>query len=137
MQIIPEDILSEVSYKSSRSGGKGGQNVNKVETKIELSFDILNSKFLNDNEKERLFNKLSNRINKNGIIKIISQVERSQYLNKLRVNHKIIELLESGLKKEKRRLKTKPTVTSKETRIQEKKLISFKKAQRSKPPLDD
>ena len=137
MQIIPEDILSEVSYKSSRSGGKGGQNVNKVETKIELSFDILNSKFLNENEKERLFNKLSNRINKNGIIKIISQVERSQYLNKLRVNHKIIELLESGLKKEKRRIKTKPTVTSKETRIQEKKLISFKKAQRSKPPLDD
>jgi ribosome-associated protein len=137
LQIIPEDILSEVSYKSSRSGGKGGQNVNKVETKIELSFDILNSKFLNENEKERLFNKLSNRINKNGIIKIISQVERSQYLNKLRVNHKIIELLESGLKKEKKRLKTKPTVTSKETRIQEKKLISFKKAQRSKPPIDD
>jgi ribosome-associated protein len=137
LRLIPEDILSEVSYKSSRSGGKGGQNVNKVETKIELSFDILNSKFLNENEKERLFNKLSNRINKNGIIKIISQVERSQYLNKLRVNHKIIELLESGLKKEKRRLKTKPTVTSKETRIQEKKIISFKKAQRSKPPLDD
>ena len=137
MQIIPEDILSEVSYKSSRSGGKGGQNVNKVETKIELSFDILNSKNLDENEKERLLEKLSNRINKNGIIKIISQVARSQYLNKLRVNHKIIELLESGLKKEKKRLKTKPTVTSKETRIQEKKLISFKKAQRSKPPLDD
>lgn len=137
MQIIPEDILSEVSYKSSRSGGKGGQNVNKVETKIELSFDILNSKYLDENEKERLLEKLSNRINKNGIIKIISQVERSQYLNKLRVNHKIIELLESGLKKEKKRLKTKPTVTSKETRIQEKKIISFKKAQRSKPPLDD
>jgi len=137
LQIIPEDILSEVSYKSSRSGGKGGQNVNKVETKIELSFDILNSKFLNDNEKERLFNKLSSRINKNGIIKIISQVARSQYLNKLRVNHKIIELLESELKKEKRKLKTKPTVTSKETRIQKKKIISFKKAQRSKPPLDD
>ena len=137
MQIIPEDILSEVSYKSSRSGGKGGQNVNKVETKIELSFDILNSKYLDENEKERLLEKLSNRINKNGIIKIISQVARSQYLNKLRVNHKIIELLESGLKKEKRRLKTKPTVTSKETRIQEKKIISFKKAQRSKPPLDD
>ena len=137
MQIIPEDILSEVSYKSSRSGGKGGQNVNKVETKIELSFDILNSKNLDENEKERLLEKLSNRINKNGIIKIISQVARSQYLNKLRVNHKIIELLESGLKKEKRRIKTKPTVTSKETRIQEKKLISFKKAQRSKPPIDD
>jgi len=137
LQIIPEDILSEVSYKSSRSGGKGGQNVNKVETKIELSFDILNSKYLDENEKERLLEKLSNRINKNGIIKIISQVARSQYLNKLRVNHKIIELLESGLKKEKKRLKTKPTVTSKETRIQEKKLISFKKAQRSKPPFDD
>lgn len=137
MTIIPEDILSEVSYKSSRSGGKGGQNVNKVETKIELSFDILNSKFLNDNDKERLLDKLNSRINKNGIIKITSQVERSQYLNKLRVNHKIIELLESGLKKEKKRLKTKPTVISKETRIQVKKLISIKKAQRSKPSIDD
>jgi len=137
LTIIPEDILSEVSYKSSRSGGKGGQNVNKVETKIELSFDILNSKFLNDNDKERLLDKLNSRINKNGIIKITSQVERSQYLNKLRVNHKIIELLESGLKKEKKRLKTKPTVISKETRIQVKKLISIKKAQRSKPSIDD
>ncbi|HEY5124142.1 MAG TPA: alternative ribosome rescue aminoacyl-tRNA hydrolase ArfB [Ignavibacteria bacterium] len=132
-----DNILSEATYKSSRSGGKGGQNVNKVETKIELSFDIPNSKFFSDEEKERLLKKLSNRIDKNGILKLTSQIDRSQYLNKLRVNKKIIELLESGLKKEKKRLKTKPTIISKENRIQEKKIKSYKKSQRSKPGIDE
>jgi ribosome-associated protein len=137
MNLNPKDILSEVSYKSSRSGGKGGQNVNKVETKIELSFDILNSSFLNENEKKRLLEKLRNRIDKNGILKITSQIERSQYLNKLRVNQKIIELLELGLKKEKKRIKTKASKLSKEARIKEKKIISDKKALRSIPAIDD
>jgi ribosome-associated protein len=137
LKIDPENILSEVSYKSSRSGGRGGQNVNKVETKIELSFDIFNSKSLNENEKNLLLKNLSNRIYKNGILKITSQIERSQYLNKLRVNKKIIELLESGLKKKKKRLKTKPTRVSRETRIQEKKIISNKKTLRSKPLIDE
>ncbi|HEY5535815.1 MAG TPA: alternative ribosome rescue aminoacyl-tRNA hydrolase ArfB [Ignavibacteria bacterium] len=132
-----DNILSEVTYKSSRSGGKGGQNVNKVETKIELSFDIPNSKFLSDEDKERLLKKLSNRTDKNGILKITSQVERSQYLNKLRVNKKITELIKSGLKKEKKRLKTKPTIISKENRIQKKKIKSYKKSQRSKPAIDE
>jgi ribosome-associated protein len=132
-----DNILSEVTYKSSRSGGKGGQNVNKVETKIELSFDIPNSKFLSDEDKERLLKKLSNRTDKNGILKITSQVERSQYLNKLRVNKKITQLIKSGLKKEKKRLKTKPTIISKENRIQEKKIKSYKKSQRSKPAIDE
>jgi len=132
-----DNILSEVTYKSSRSGGKCGQNVNKVETKIELSFDIPNSKFLSDEDKERLLKKLINRTDKNGILKITSQVERSQYLNKLRVNKKITELIKSGLKKEKKRLKTKPTIISKENRIQEKKIKSYKKSQRSKPGTDE
>jgi ribosome-associated protein len=132
-----DNILSEVTYKSSRSGGKGGQNVNKVETKIELSFDIPNSKFLSDEDKERLLKKLSNRTDKNGILKITSQVERSQYLNKLRVNKKITQLIKSGLKKEKKRLKTKPTIISKENRIQEKKIKSYKKSQRSRPAIDE
>jgi ribosome-associated protein len=132
-----DNILSEVTYKSSRSGGKGGQNVNKVETKIGLSFDIPNSKFFSDEEKERLLKKLSNRTDKNGILKITSQVERSQYLNKLRVNKKITQLIKSGLKKEKKRLKTKPTIISKENRIQEKKIKSYKKSQRSKPAIDE
>ena len=66
MPFKTEDILSEVTYKTSRSGGKGGQNVNKVETKVELIFNVLNSKYLDDEEKELIQEKLNNRIDKNG-----------------------------------------------------------------------
>lgn len=131
------NILSEVSYKSSRSGGKGGQNVNKVETKIELSFDILNSKFLTDDEKKLITKKLVNRIDKSGILKLTAQTERSQYLNKLKANQRLIDLLEKGLRKEKKRFKTKPTKISKENRILKKKITSFKKSQRSRPAIDE
>jgi ribosome-associated protein len=132
-----QNILSEVSYKSSRSGGKGGQNVNKVETKIELSFDILNSKYLTDDEKKLIVKKLTNRIDKSGILKLTSQTERSQYQNKLKANRRLIDIIKKSLKKEKKRLKTKPTKISKENRILKKKITSVRKSQRSRPAIDE
>ena len=78
MNLSERNFESEISFKSSRSGGKGGQNVNKVETKIELNFDVLNSNLLKDEERDKIFVKLKNRIDKNGILRIISQSERSQ-----------------------------------------------------------
>ena len=135
MQLNSEGILSEVSYKSSRSGGKGGQNVNKVETKVEL--DINNSIYLTDNQKQILNTKLQNRIDKNGILRIVSQSERSQYLNKQKVNEKMIEIITDALKKRKKRIPTNPSKVSKESRLQLKKLISSKKVNRSKPVFDD
>lgn len=130
MNIAERNFESEFEFKSSRSGGKGGQNVNKVETKIELNFDVLNSLVLNDDEKNRILLKLENKIDKNGILQIVAQTERSQLMNKVKARKRFYELIENALKKEKLRKKTKPSVSSKEKRIEAKKIISGKKVMR-------
>jgi ribosome-associated protein len=128
---------SEFKFHASRSGGKGGQNVNKVSTKIELTFDITNSKLLDEDEKNILLEKLKNKTDKNGILSIVSQRERSQYLNKLNAIKKFYLLIEKAFKEEKKRHKTKPTKTSKEERLISKKIISQKKSYRNRDFLND
>ncbi|MBS1551932.1 MAG: aminoacyl-tRNA hydrolase [Bacteroidetes bacterium] len=130
MNIADRNFESEFEFKSSRSGGKGGQNVNKVETKIELNFDVPNSLVLNDDEKNKILMKLENKIDKNGILQIVAQTERSQLMNKIKARKRFYELIESALKKEKLRKKTKPSDSSKEKRIETKKIISGKKVMR-------
>lgn len=131
------DFESELKFQASRSGGKGGQNVNKVSTKIELNFDVINSKLLSDEEKNILAEKLKNKIDKNGILRIVSQNERSQYLNKLGAVKKFYTLTGKAFKKEKTRHKTKPTISSKEERLTVKKIVSHKKSNRSKDFLNE
>ncbi|HSY77758.1 MAG TPA: alternative ribosome rescue aminoacyl-tRNA hydrolase ArfB [Bacteroidia bacterium] len=127
------DFLPELKFTASRSGGKGGQNVNKVSTKVELHFDYLNSALLNDEQKQLIGTKLVSFINKENILKIVSQEERSQLLNKETTIRKFYLLLERAFRKKKRRLKSKPSRSSKEKRLKSKKLHSEKKKLRKNP----
>jgi ribosome-associated protein len=126
-------VLAELTYRTSRSSGAGGQHVNKTETKVEVLFDVNGSSGLNDEEKSLVYQKLGARINDAGILAITSQKERSQLANKEIVVDKLRSLLERALVPTVKRVKTRPTRQSVEDRLQEKKIQSEKKALRQKP----
>jgi ribosome-associated protein len=122
----------EFEFITSRSSGKGGQHVNKTNTKVELRFNIDTSEILNAEEKELLKEKLSGKINNEGILQIVSQETRSQLKNKNKCIEKFYLLLEDAFKVKKKRKKTKPSKKSVEKRLDEKKKHSEKKENRRK-----
>jgi len=127
-----EDLLKEVTFNFSRSGGKGGQNVNKVETKVELVFNVKNSNVFNVEQKELLLLKLKNRIDGEGNLRIISQSERTQLGNRKKAVEKFKKLIEKSLLKRKKRVKTRIPKAVKEKILESKKKQSEKKQQRRK-----
>lgn len=124
------DISAEISFRTARSGGKGGQNVNKVETMVEGYFDIAGSALLSPEQKTLLQEALANRINAEGLLQVRSQEARTQLGNKALVIKKMHELLRKALTPRKKRVATKPSKAAKEKRLQFKKRLSDKKQQR-------
>jgi ribosome-associated protein len=130
---MPEiDLINEVIFTDSRSQGPGGQHVNKVNTRIELRFNIEESNILTEEQKDILLNKLSTRITKDGVLILSSQAERSQLRNKKLVIDKFNLLISNALRKKKPRIKTKPSRKAIEKRIEEKKMIGKRKENRKR-----
>ncbi len=121
-----------ISFKFSRSGGPGGQNVNKVNTKATLFFDIANETVFSDEQKEKILEKLSTRIDKNGVIRIISQRHRTQQANRETAIERLGELLAGALKAKAVRKKTKVPYASCQKRLEGKKQRGLLKKQRKK-----
>ncbi len=124
------DFTAEFHFAASRSGGPGGQNVNKVNTKVELRFVVSDSILLSDQEKQLIREKLANKINLEGELIIVSQTERSQLKNKVQAIERFYQLIAFALTPRKKRKPTRPTRASKERRLDSKRKQAEKKSNR-------
>lgn len=114
-------LNKEFVFKTSRSGGKGGQNVNKVSTKVQIDFSIANSALLNETEKDILIKKLEGKLSTDGILQVIAQAERTQLGNKEIAVKKMYAILNKCFVQKKKRKATKPSKSSVEKRLKTKK----------------
>ena len=131
--INPDKLHPELVFQTARSGGSGGQNVNKVETKVELRFDIPNSALLTEEKKQILIDKLNNKLTNENILVMYHQTERSQLANKEKVVAKFNKLIQQAFFVQKKRRVTRPTLASKLDRLAGKQHKSNVKSMRRKP----
>ncbi len=116
------NIEKEFTFSTSRSSGPGGQNVNKVSTKVELRFSLISTSIFSEEEKQLIFTKLKNKITKDGELLLVSQSERTQLMNKIVVTEKFYDLISKALTVQKIRRSTKPTLSSKIKRLEGKRV---------------
>ncbi len=133
---VKEQLIKECIFKTSRSGGKGGQNVNKVSSKVELIFNVANSVYFNEEQKKLIVAKLTTRLHSEGNLHIVSQEDRSQLLNKQRTVIKLAELLSKCLQMQKKRKPTKVPKSVIEKRLTNKSVVAQKKKNRKNFDLD-
>ena len=126
-------LTKELTFSASRSGGPGGQNVNKVNTKVTLKFDVLHSEILNEEEKDLIAEKLASQLTKEGVLVLTAQDKRSQLENKEAVVLKLEKMLVKAFTKRKVRKASKPSMTAIQKRITKKKQQGEKKRWRQKP----
>ncbi|WP_421808433.1 alternative ribosome rescue aminoacyl-tRNA hydrolase ArfB [Flagellimonas sp.] len=131
-----KQIHRELQFKAMRSSGAGGQHVNKVSSKVELTFNIPESEGLSDKEKERLLLKLQSRLTNDGALMLQCDEARSQHRNKDLVLKRFFDVLKNALVVPKKRKPTRPTKSSQEKRLKTKKRTAEKKASRKNPNLD-
>ena len=129
----PNKIISELQYKAVRSSGAGGQNVNKVSSKVVLTFDLKNSQALSEEEKALLENKLANRLTSEQILILNCDEDRSQFKNKAIVTKRFLDIITTGLHIPKIRKATKIPKSVIRKRIKDKKNVSEIKKSRKKP----
>jgi ribosome-associated protein len=129
--------LAELRYRATRSGGPGGQHVNTSSTKVELEFDVAQSPSLTDAQRSRIQERLANRIDGDGVMRLSSSESRSQHQNREDVTERLARLIEDALKERKRRRKTKVPRRAKEARLKQKKQRSETKKGRSRPAPDE
>ena len=127
---------NELVFKFSRSSGPGGQNVNKVNTRVTLLFDLANSTNLTDIQKKRILKRLAGRTSKDGVIRVVSQRYRTQKANRKAVVERLQELLSSAMETKPIRRKTKVPWSAKRRRLEEKKQRSILKRQRTEPDFE-
>lgn len=132
--VLPE---SELEVRATRSSGPGGQNVNKVSTRIELRFDVAGSSVLSEEEKQRVRTRLANRTSRLGVLRVVSQRERSQARNETQARRRLVELLVEALAVPKRRRPTRVGAGARERRLQSKRRRSDAKRDRRAPADSD
>jgi ribosome-associated protein len=125
--LIPE---SELVFKASRSSGPGGQNVNKLNTRVTALFDVAGSPSLSEEQKQQVLSGLSTRVDKNGVLHVVSQKHRSQEANRRTAVERLQQLVYDALKPRPVRKKTKAPAAARERRLEEKKRRSSRKQQR-------